>query len=219
MDQIIPVNYLLSNNDNASNHIDRAMDAENISILESDAGWLIDDKNCIINIRPIEIKDQIPLEIILNEPSALNFEIAENMNFTYPVYIFDSLTKETHSLNNSEKFNIELDKGNYRDRFFMTFYKEDLIASKDITPEIIVEHIGTFQNQEFKRLEINLPSTLSATEIELFDDRGRKIKQLKATQADSYYEISTTNLSHGLYILKIKDAKGKYFSKKIIISK
>jgi len=210
---------LLANNKDATIAIDRAMDAENISISESDAGWLIDEKNFVINVRPIQEKDLIPIIINLKETTPLSFEIVDTINFSSPIYLFDNFTKELHDLKNSEIFKIELGPGNYHDRFFITFYKEELIELKDIAPEIILDKIETIQNHDFKRLEIRLPETWTVSQIELFDDRGRKIKQLQANKNENYYEISTSTLSTGMYILKIKNINDHYFSKKIIISK
>jgi len=210
---------LLADNKNSTIHIDRAMDAENISKLDSDIGWRIDDKNFVINILPITENDHIPLELILDKSATITFQIVENNSFPYPIYLFDSNTNESHGLSNSEIFKIELENAIYKDRFYLTFSKEEPeVIAENISKEIL-EQISTFQNQDYRRLEINLPDIFVASEIELFDDRGRRILQLKGKQNEKYYELPTTNLSHGLYILKIKSSKGTYFSKKIIISK
>ncbi|WP_026838825.1 T9SS type A sorting domain-containing protein [Gillisia sp. JM1] len=207
---------LLVLRDNATKAADHAMDAINPEYLSSDAGWMIEDENYLINVRPLDELEEIPLFIVLSETSEIVFSIAEIKRITSKVFLLDSSTNLYYNLSNGPiKFNLEA--GEYSERFKITYTnKEQIYINWDIVKDIT--NFSIFQNNPESRLEIRIPDKSTPRDIVLFDSLGKKIFEKKGITNENYHEFSTRKLSKGLYILKITNKDDTIISKKVIIS-
>ena len=203
----------------ATSGIDRAMDAQNLSLLESDSGWLLENESYLINVLPFDISDKIPLYLKLSEKTELIFKIAALENFNSEVFLFDSETGLYYDLKNQE-FKIQLKEGEYHKRFMIAYTKPELISAKVEIEELVkpIKDYAIFQNNPFTRLEINTPAHNTSTSIALFDGTGRKIFEFRNVAKQNYFEFPTSNLSNGIYIVKITGPTGIIISKKVIVS-
>ena len=207
---------LLVLRDNATKSVDHAMDAINPEALSSDAGWLIDDENYLINIRPLDELEEIPLFIVLAEASDLVFNIAEIKGFKSEVFLLDSFTNKYYNLNDGP-IKLFLEAGEYPQRFKLTYTaKEQIYINWDVVKDI--NNFNIFQNNPESRLEVRIPEKSIPRDIMLFDSLGKKILEKKGIKNENYHEFSTRKLSKGLYILKITNKDDTIISKKVIIS-
>ena len=207
---------LILHHPGSTNGVDHAMDAKNLSLLSSDAGWAIDKKEYLIDVRPLDLQDQIPLLIFSSEEQKVNFSLEEVSNIESNIYLYDSETAAYHNLTESD-FVVRLPEGNFQERFFLTFLAEEAEVDLLPLPAAINEYI-VFQNNLFNRLEVTAPLKITPEKIELFDITGRKLREQKGKKEQGYYEFQTRNLSNGIYIVKITNPEGALFSKKVIIS-
>ncbi|MCJ7758265.1 MAG: T9SS type A sorting domain-containing protein, partial [Gillisia sp.] len=213
---------LLIHSEIATSGIDRAMDAQNLSLLESDSGWLLENESYLINVLPFDQNEKIPLYLNLSEKTELNFKIAALENFNSEVFLFDSETGLYYDLKNQD-YKIQLNEGEYHKRFKIAYNNPDLISAKEEIEEIEemvkpLKDYAIFQNNPLTRLEITTPTQNTSTSIALFDGTGRKIFEFKNVANQNYFEFPTTNLSNGIYIVKITGPKGTIISKKVIVS-
>jgi hypothetical protein len=210
---------LLIHSEIATSGIDRAMDAKNLSLLESDSGWLLENESYLINVLPFDMSDKIPLYLKLSEKTELNFKIAALENFNSEVFLFDSETGLYYDLKNQD-YKIQLNEGEYHKRFKIAYNNPDLISAKEEIEEMVKprKDYAIFQNNPLTRLEITTPTQNISTSIALFDGTGRKIFEFKNVLNQNYFEFPTTNLSNGIYIVKITEPKGTIISKKVIVS-
>jgi hypothetical protein len=210
---------LLIHSENATSGIDRAMDAQNLSLLESDSGWYLENESYLINVLPFDPNEKIPLYLELSEKTELNFKIVALENLNSEVFLFDSETGLYYDLKN-QNYKIQLNEGEYHNRFKIAYNNPNLIPVEEEIEKIEkpLKDYVIFQNNPHTRLEITTPTQNKSTSIALFDSTGRKIFEFKNVVNQNYFEFPTTNLSNGIYIVKITGPTGNINSKKVIVS-
>ncbi len=207
---------LLVLRDNSTKAADHAMDAINPEYLSADAGWMIEQENYLINIRPLDELEEIPLYIVLEEATEIVFSIAEITGIRSKVFILDSSNNTYYDLNNGP-VHVNIEAGEYSERFKLTYTnKEQIYINWDVVKDIT--NFSIFQNNPESRLEIRIPDRSNPRDIILFDSLGKKIFEKKGITNENYHEFSTRKLSKGLYILKITNKDDTIISKKVIIS-
>lgn len=203
---------LLAFHPNSTKGIDRAMDAKNLSPLETDAGWLIEQEEYVINVQPFVEKDKIPLFLSISEEIPIEISIAEIYNFERKAILFDAEENVHYDL--SKPITLNLNRGDYSGRFYLSFGEPEIINTENEN----FPGIAIFQNNSEKRTEIKTSQDFTADQISLFDITGRKLLEIKGNSDKLEYWLSTEKFSNGYYIVKIKSPDGVVFSKKVIIS-
>jgi len=207
---------LLALRNNSTKDADHAMDAINPEYLSSDVGWLIENENYLINVRPLEELEEIPLYIVMSETTDVIFDIVEITGISSDVYLLDTSNNKYYNLK-SDTTKINVEAGEYPDRFKITYTnKEQVYVNWEYVNDI--NNFSIFQNNPESRLEIRIPVKSNPRDIILFDSLGKKVMEKKGITNDAYHEFSTRKLSRGLYILKITNTNGTVVSKKVIIS-
>ena len=64
-----------------------------------------------------------------NEP--ITIELDEITNINQEVYIEDKLTGNYYTLTEDTEIELNLEEGMYKDRFFLTFYQEEVLNLED----------------------------------------------------------------------------------------
>ena len=207
--------FLLIHHLDATRETDHAMDAKNISVLESDVGFLIDNESYLIDVRPFEKDEEIPLFLQVATPSEVVFHKTPAI-FPYRVYLLDLETKRYHDLSEN-KLSLWLEPREYHQRFRITFTNGIEENASDIIPPSI-SNSWIFQNNLLNRLEIIFPEEKTINTVFLFDSLGKKMFETRTFGDQSSYQFSTQNLSNGIYLVKIIAMDGRVISKKVIIS-
>ena len=205
---------LLIHHPDSTSETDHAMDAKNISVLESDAGFLIDEMSYLINVRPFKKLEEIPLFLKVALPSEVVFHKTTEI-FPNRIYLFDRDTKIHHDLSEN-KFSIRLVPGEYHQRFSITYTNGVDETKPEINP--LINESRIFQNNLLNRLEVLFPEERGINTVFLFDSLGKKIFKARTFGDKNSYQFSTGNLSNGIYLVKIIAQDGHVISKKVIIS-
>ena len=204
---------LLAFRDDATAGRDRAMDARNLTPLETDAGWWLDEEPYLIDVRPLEKTAEIPLVLDIAEPTTVTVDISEIENLSEYIFLLDKEKNVYHDLHAGAAV-LFPEQGNFRDRFFITFsikgIEEILVAGPG--------NVTVVQNNFAKRMEIKTSPIFKTESIRLFEITGRRIAELKGELNTTNYEFPTDNLIKGVYIVKIKSIDDTVISKKVIIS-
>ncbi len=207
---------LLVLQDKSTKGKDHAMDALNPEDLSSDAGWLIEDDSYLINVRPLDELEEIPLFIWLSEATTVIFNIAESKGLKSGIFLLDLLDDKYYNLSNGP-VPIPMEAGVFEDRFKLTYTnKEQTYINHEVVKDI--NNFSIFQNNPESRLEVRIPAKSNPRDIIMYDSLGKKILEKKSITNENYHEFSTRKLSKGLYILKITNKDGTVISKKVIIS-
>ncbi|MDO5981322.1 T9SS type A sorting domain-containing protein [Flavivirga spongiicola] len=183
-------------------------------ILASDALWSIDGKPYLAEALPFDPTLRIPLTIKVNKETPIRIRIADIQNFEsdQAIYVHD-IENNTFVDLKSQDFNINLDTGNYTDRFKIVFEKNSLS-----TTEANLEDLRVFQNNAIAQLKISNPNALNIKAFSLFDVAGKQVLNKRVLDSKKAYTHSTKSLSDGMYIVQINLDNNQVFNKKIIIA-
>ncbi len=203
---------LLAFHPRSTNAVDRAMDAKNLSPLDTDAGIWNENEKFVIDVRPEP--GNIPL--IINTPvsTQVNFSIAPETNYKENIYLWNSQDNLYYNLKD-QQVSIPVSAGDHSGKFWISFTSEENITGDQ---SFDLYEFKIFQNNSRQRAEILAPFTSTLKIIGLYDISGRKLREIKGVPNALYYEIPTGNFTRGIYIVKIISEDGTIVSKKVIIS-
>ena len=200
-------------NDAATTGVDMAMDAANIDAVNSDAGIFNNNRNYVIDVRPFDQNEHIPLYISLNEDKEVTFKInnQEHIDLEH-IYIYDSQYKMYNKINDGKYFNINLPAGNHHNRFYLAFKDQRLGIDELEGSNFIIT-----QNNSLQTLNIGNPNNASITAVRVFDMMGKRILFKNQLGSNSNYSFSTQNLAAGIYIVQVLDENQNAFTQKVSI--
>lgn len=195
---------------------DAAMDAKPYGSAATDVGFLHNDENFIIDIRPFVKTDEIPLYLKVEEtPAIFKFQIVNTENLEWKnFFLFDSKTGEYHSLSENP-IEISLPPGIYHNRFKLVFQKKSL-ETFTLENKILTE-FDIFQNNDTAQLEIRNPTLIPILSIGIYDLNGRQLFYEDKLENKVFYSISTAHFINSIYIVKIIKKNQTKISKKITI--
>ncbi|WP_299669013.1 MBG domain-containing protein [uncultured Polaribacter sp.] len=173
----------------------------------------MDEKYAIAGIQNISEDLEIPLEIIVAEEDEISIEIDEISFKNSNIFILDKVENKYYNLK-EEKAKILLNKGEYKDRFFLTFKQTTVLGTAN---DVVSNNIGVFYNKENKEIDINITDNLIVDKVEMYSILGQQINAWKFDKNQKeHLKIKVSNLSKAVYIVKINTDKG-VISKKILI--
>ncbi len=134
--------------ENTTNHFDLGYDAPMADINKEDMFWTFDGTKFVIQGVPKFNSDQefpLGLKIAKAGLATIKIDALENMDKNLSLHIKDKLTGKTHNIS-QKSFDINMEAGEYLDRFSLTFKTQKLIE-EDIQVAIMEE--GQFKNNDF----------------------------------------------------------------------
>ncbi len=173
-------------------------------VYHGDMFFNIGGKDFVIQAIPaIERNTRVPLHVITTEAGTVSFGLDELLNFPdqLNVYIEDTQTNQTHPIDLTTDFSINLPAGDFPDRFYLVFRPSDDLK----TDEIPATHLNVFYN-EGKLIILN-PDKLTLDQINVFDLSGKTVLQ-KQNVNGSRIEIPV-NVTTGVYIASIKSGNSR----------
>ncbi len=183
-------------------------------VLSSDAYWTIDNDSYISEALIFDDGLKIPLVIKTSENLPIRIRIADIQNFESekPIYLHDIENDTFVNLTNQD-FEINLESGEYTNRFEVTFNNNVLS-----NPEETLESLKIFQNNKISQLKLLNKNNLDIASFKLYDISGKQVMSERISSSKRKYTYSTKSISNGVYIVKIELANQQVFSKKIIVS-
>jgi hypothetical protein len=214
---------LVGVDENTTNHFDLGYDAPIADIGKEDMFWSFDGSKFVIQGVPNFNTDQeFPLGIKIAKAGSVTIKVdeLENMDEDISAHIKDKLTGKTNNIS-QKAFEINLEAGEYLDRFALTFRMQKLV-DEDVVADVlipvvtqpIIEGIHVFMNNAIKELQIKNNSDEEILSIELYNYLGQTIKTW-----NSNFNIRTIslpiNISTGVYFAQIS-TKNKTIIRKIV---
>ena len=183
-------------------------------ILKSDAYFSNDNSTYLVEALPFDEALKIPLVIKVNQSMPVRIRIADiqNFNSNLPIYIHD-IEKDMFINLKNQDFDINLETGNYTNRFEITFSKNSLSTANET-----FVNFNVFQNNKTAKLKLFNPNALEIASFSLFDISGRRVLKKRISSHKKSHKYSTNSLSDGVYIAKIHLSNNQVFSKKVIIA-
>ncbi len=203
---------------------DHAMDARSMNQTPADVSWSIANEPFVINVRPKRDEELIPLQIALEKETDLKFSISDLHNFNPDrIFIYDSKDDLYFSIKTGY-LKISLPKGEYRDRFFVSFIEKLPMENPNINaPEaykpkpanILLNTLDIFQNNRQEQLEVKVLYDSALKEIRLYDLNGKLVFSEKIKGNQKEFNLPTGKLSNAVYIVKVNTSDNKELTKKI----
>ncbi|WP_442845893.1 T9SS type A sorting domain-containing protein [Leeuwenhoekiella sp. H156] len=204
--------------DGSTMDVDLAMDGYNISGLKADISWDLEstERPIIINYFPYDIDAVLPLKIVGDkETNFYEFNIT-HLNFTpdESIYLHDKQSNEYHDILNS-KYEFELPKGTYTDRFEITF-KDGNKENLDLAEEV-KESFAVYQNNGRAELTILNPLETELKDISVYDITGKLLVSKINEGTSNKVTIPSNTWSDGIYVVRVVTRDNVEYSKKVSV--
>jgi len=199
----------------ATDGFDYGLESNNSNPNPADAYFVLEDTAYIVQAHNFDIDLKIPLAVVIDEDMPLTVRIFDVQNFgEQPIYLHDNLTNVYYNLN-EVNFDTNLEAGEYKDRFEITF--KDNSETLSVT-EFETSDFSIFQNNTISQLTIKNPNALSIKSLVLYDVSGKRVMQNTNLSNNTLYEFPTRNLSDGVYVVNVTLDNQDAINKKIIVT-
>jgi len=204
----------------ASDGFDYGYDAKVFDDLPDDMLFMINNDKCVIQaVGTFDETKQYPLGLF--SKTGGNFEVSitelENLDPNTKIYIYDNLLGTYAKINEkNSKFEISLDAGNYLNRFFITFVKDNSLSVTENTFENV--QINYLQNSA--EIHIKTSNGIDVKQVNLVNILGQNIKSWNPTNTASFsndMKIPVGHVSEGSYIINVLTTNGS-INKKVVIN-
>lgn len=202
----------------ATDGFDLGMDAKTPEYtLPNDAYFPIDATNqYVISTLPFDIDKKIPFAFKAGQQTTFKVTVGSTINFTDSdtVYLHDRITGIFHDIKNNF-FEITLPAGVVKDRFEITF--RDGNAKETIKNTEFAESLTVFQNNESNNLTIANTQMIDLKSCSVYDLAGKLVFTKNNLGSNAEYTFPTSNLSDGIYIVRVSSNTNLEMSKKVIV--
>jgi hypothetical protein len=199
----------------ATDGIDRAMDAASTSDdSPADVYFVIEDSEYVIDVLKFDIDKKIAIGFKNTNQANYKITVKEILNFTdaESVFLHDKVSDEFFDIKNSFH-ELTLEAGVNNTQFEITFKKKISLGVADVeNKEFMV-----FQNNSTKNMTINNPLQKDLESCSLYDVAGKMVFSKKNLGSEVNYSFSTSNLSDGIYIVKLLTNEKNETGQKIIV--
>lgn len=149
----------------------------------------------------------------------------EESNLPGDAYFYDNTTRRPQLISGGNSAGVKLSQGIYKDRFFIVFSGD---KGKGTTPtfndEAITEindlkqNVDFFQNNRASQLEVTNPDRLNITQANIYDMGGKLVVSKNNIGEESKFNIATSNLSDGVYLVKLTTAENVILDYKMTVT-
>ena len=175
--------------------------------------FVINGNEYIINVLPFNLDEKIPIGF--RNSAQANYKITVNSMTNIPevdnVYFHDKTTNLYYDIKNS-LYDLTLPAGTYDTRFEITFKNQTLGVEETKNQDFYMQ-----QDNANKNLVISNPLQLELDNCSLYDLVGRLVFAKKQLGSNSSYTFPTSNLSSGIYIVKLSTNDTLEMGQKIIV--
>lgn len=202
--------------DSATDDYDRGLESKSTSGLYNDAYWISDEGVMVAQAFKHDISLKIPLTIYLSNAQTVRFRSVDVQNFdeSEPIYLHDIENDIYYDLKKQD-VDFYLEEKYHDKRFEITFSNHKLLL--DVGDEL-KSKLLIYQNNGGSEIIILNPDFLDIRDFQLFDISGRLIMNKQQLTTKSKHEISTSDLSTGVYLVNVKLAASDILiTKKIVI--
>lgn len=206
--------FVIGFDDEATDGMDHAKDAENPNLISNDINFLIENKDCVLSVIQFDENKRLPLTIKAAQNASFKMRVNEVINFnpSQAVYLFDAETNLYHDIKDNE-YEFVLPQGVYNNRYEITF-KTDALSNHDV----IKNNVIIYQNNIQESLFVSNPNNIDIRTITLYDINGKRIFKQEKLATKAEYKLSTSGIADAAYIVEIFTKDNLKFSQKVIIS-
>ncbi|WP_157962265.1 immunoglobulin-like domain-containing protein [Winogradskyella aurantiaca] len=204
-----PLLLAFTPNDIASDNFDFGYDALNIEVLPSDASWIIDDTNYVIQgVGSFNEDKTYPLFVKTQMDGSVKFAIRslENFDHAVSVYLLDSESGSTQQLT-AEGLSLDLLAGEYSNRFYIVFRPDAVLSAPEKDwPQLDLRYLS-----ERHEIQIILPNITVVDQAYLYNMLGQQVQEWSSETLipqNGKLNIPIQRIDEGLYIFIIDTDQG-----------
>jgi hypothetical protein len=214
-DELYSRELLANFHSSATDGFDYGLEAKQPNSTPSDAYWTQNDEAFVIQAHAFDENLKIPLVVDIENQQPLSFGIYDIQNFSNEQGIFiHDLETDTYVNLKNQNYHINIQPGHYTDRFEIVFATNSALSTSDLEAQTL--SINQFNNTN--QLVVLNPKNLEVNTIEVYDVAGKLLLQNSYTEVSNRYELSTSNLSDGVYIVNVLSKSNNAIkSQKIIV--
>lgn len=134
---------------------------------------------------------------------------------TQKVYMYDKATGIYYDIKDG-MFEVTLPAGDNRDRYEVTFRNTNDVLGND---DLIVDSFVVYQNNDASTLTISNTLNKDVVSLDMYDVTGKKVVNRTQLGKAEQIEVPTSNLSDGIYIVKLQTSDNVAIDKKVSIFK
>jgi hypothetical protein len=149
--------------------------------------------------------EQIPIAFELDQQTSFIVKAVDEVNFNVDTFIFDNIGNTYQKITGGDQAEFLLPAGEYTDRFFIVFIDLTSTPSPAVA-ELYTEttqNVGFFQNNRVGQLEVSNPDGYDIKSAILYDMTGKLVFNKSNLGTNTSFTFSTTNLSDGVYLVKL----------------
>lgn len=204
---------------------DRGMDASAYDLETTDVGWNQNEDSYVIDVRPLNTTEEIPLYLQVGGTGAtMQFRLHNSENFTLnDAFILDTETGVYFPIIDNT-FQLSLEPGIYHNRFRFSLQDNSPVAVEEapaeepsIEPENPVREVVVYQNNKESQLQVMNPSPVAVSSISLYDLTGKLVLSQKDFGNNDIISLSTGNLANSIYLVKVLKKDGTVISKRVTV--
>lgn len=198
-----------------TNAYENGMDSKIFEPEPTDYGFIVEDQSepfAIIGIESFNIDIEIPLYVYLDIDRNMTFSIDEQTGLDgQEVYLVDYQEGAYYPIH-EESVQLDIDAGDYRDRFTITF---KIPPSLSLGEEFLANNVSIFHDGNRKQVVIKSES-ITIEEIEVYNLLGEKVMVHSNDTSLPEVRLVSNKLSTAIYVIKVKTDQGT-LHKKIVV--
>lgn len=198
----------------ATDGIDHAMDAISNDEAPADVYFLLDGKEFLINALNFDEDKKIAIGFRNVNQANYKLSVKDIVNFSAvnAVYLHDKISNDYFDIKNSFH-EVILPAGLNNTQFEITFKTDKKLGIEEIQKSDFL----LYQNNANKNLNISNPLQKELKTCNVYDILGKLIFSKTTLGSNTNYSFSTSNLSDGIYIVKLETNEKAELGQKIIV--
>lgn len=214
---------LVGVDENASNHFDLGYDAPIADIGKEDMFWAIDGGKFVIQgVDNFDKKQELSLGLKIFKAglASIKIDATANLDKNIQVYLKDKLTGKAHKLDKNP-FEIQLEPGNYLNRFYLAFNPGNTKEGKPVAGEnendqqTATDAFLVYMNNKTSELQITKPLDAEIVTVNLYNYLGQSINSWNTNLNENSIYLPI-KVSSGAYIVQVNTKNGT-FAQKVIV--
>lgn len=163
-----------------------------------------------------EISEVLPLYISTYRTANYIFEAQLEGLEEYDVYLKDNYLNQSTLLTNGSTYSFQVNFNQAGDATLNSDRFELMISANNLSvDEDLAQAFQLFPNPTSSILNIKWNSTETIASILIYDNLGRTVKEIEATE-NFNHQINVSELNTGLYVIQVNTINGKTFTQKIV---
>lgn len=205
---------VLAFDNDATDFVDHAKDAKSPNANSPmNMYFVLDNSEYVISVIQFDDSKRLPVGFRTNVDANIKIKVADIINFDQAnsIFLYDKITGIYHDIKNLI-YEFEVPAGITNDRYEITFRNDALSLTTPTKDNLVI-----LQDNSKQLLSILNPNLMDIKSINLYDISGKSVFKKIDLGMKSSFEIPTSSLSEGVYLLELEPVEEPIITQKIIV--